>query len=143
MLKAVTTERDIGAIHDTLFAQGIWTKSMLKTYLRCPIQFERRYVYGEKEPPGWALGVGIMSDVLLQRWGERELEGKNLPDEEARQILHEQWKAEGLDAMKPRISLAPSAMRRPPSPSGPGEARPRRAGVGLCGRSPTDQESGI
>ena len=101
MLKAVTTERDIGAVHDTLFRKGIWTKSMLKTYLRCPVQFERRYVYGEKEPPGWAMALGTVSDRMLQVWGERTMAVKVFTDEEAREILHEDWKAEMTGLVPP------------------------------------------
>ena len=92
VLKAVKTARDIGATHDMLFEKGIWTKSMLKTYLRCPVTFEQRYVYGAKEPPGWAMALGNLSDNMLQVWGERTMAAKPFPDEEAREYLHESWK---------------------------------------------------
>jgi len=99
MLVAAESARDIGATHDMLFQRGIWTKSMVKSYLRCPASFEQRYVYGKKEPPGWALAIGSVNDSLFDAWGRRYLETKeSLPAQEARQILSDCWQREVKEA---------------------------------------------
>lgn len=91
MLKAASS-RDISATHDALFAKGIWTKSMVKMYLRCPVQFEQRFVLGRKEAPRWALAVGSVADGLFQEWGRRALAGASLTPAEARDALSDLWK---------------------------------------------------
>lgn len=92
---------DIGTSHDELFAKGIWTKSMINTYMRCPVQFEQRYIYGRKEPPGWAMCVGIVADRLVQVWGERvmrrghlSLPEGDLSSMEVRDLLSTYWDQE-------------------------------------------------
>jgi hypothetical protein len=85
------TPLTIGEQHEALFARGIYTKSMLKTYFNCPVQFEQRYIYGRKEAPGWALGMGLTMHDLMEVWGTRKLSGEPLSEAEARQLLSDRW----------------------------------------------------
>lgn len=80
-------------VHDEFFKEGIWTKSMVNTYLSCPIKFEQRYIKGIKSPPGFATVIGLTMHDLLEVWGIRKIKGLPLNIEEAVQTLHDNWAA--------------------------------------------------
>ena len=93
-------ERNIADIHDDLFAKGIFTKSMIKSWIRCPQAFEQRYVYGRREKPGFALQYGSLGHWMMEEWGKAELEKLPLIEEELHQQLHDRWVREEIRAPK-------------------------------------------
>ncbi len=79
-------------IWQRLFDQGIYTKSMLKTYLRCPEDFYQQYVLGREQAPSWFTSLGKSMHDLLELWGQRLLVGnKRVDPKEARQLLSDGW----------------------------------------------------
>ncbi|MHA2064656.1 MAG: PD-(D/E)XK nuclease family protein [Candidatus Thorarchaeota archaeon] len=88
----VPAEHHRSSIHDDLFRRKIYTKSMFNSYRRCPVAFEMRYVRGEKSPPSFALGEGLLGHHLLERfntWFITHQQG--IPLEEAEAILHDNF----------------------------------------------------
>lgn len=82
----------VGEVHEILWSNQILTKSMVNGFLKCGIQTERRRVYGEKEPPGIAMGMGSNYHLLMDVWAKRVIERKAVPTQaEAMELLNDNW----------------------------------------------------
>jgi len=101
---AARTERGhqthIGQTHKRLFEQGIWTKSMLAKYKRCPEEFYREFVLGIESIPTWHMRLGNSMGDLMEEWGRRHLRGEKLPPVEAGAFLETRW-AENMAGLEP------------------------------------------
>ena len=82
----------VGQIHEILWSNQILTKSMVNGFLKCGIAVERRRVYGEKEPPGIAMGMGSNYHLLMDEWAKRLIAEQPVPSqEEAMALLNDNW----------------------------------------------------
>lgn len=101
---AVKTDRGhqthIGQTHKRLFEQGIWTKSMLQKYKRCPEEFYQEFVLGIEPVPTWHMRLGNSMGDLMEEWGKRHLRGEKLPTADAMAFLANRW-AENMKGLEP------------------------------------------
>lgn len=104
-----THQSHIGQTHKRLFEQGIWTKSMLQKYKRCPEEFYQEFVLGIEPVPTWHMRLGNSMGDLMEEWGRRRLRGEKLLTGDAAKFLAERWDAnmKGLvpppEAEKPEV----------------------------------------
>lgn len=84
--------KDIGSVHDSLFKKGIWTKSMVQTYIKCPELFRLRYVEGQREAPGYYTVLGKSPHEVLEVLGRQEIDGLGVwTTDQIKAALSERW----------------------------------------------------
>jgi hypothetical protein len=111
-MSTVTVPKSIAEWHDTLWEKGIYTKSMVTQFFKCPIQTERRHVYGEKFPPGFVVMMGSTYARLMEEWGKRHLEGKFLEEGEVPELVHDYWKERMSNVDEPEAKDAVLAVEK-------------------------------
>jgi hypothetical protein len=70
---------------------GHLSASSIGMLLRCPRQFQRRYLFGEKERPGEGMVVGdFFHETMEWNYGQKILSGTDYPLSDAIQYLHDE-----------------------------------------------------
>src|SRR5207247_1670695 len=69
--------------------------SSVDTYLRCPEQWRRRYILGERRPPGVALIEGTSHHTAMEADNKNKIaKGKQLKASDLTEIFREKFNAE-------------------------------------------------
>ena len=111
-LKVILPGMSIGEIHDSLWERGIYTKSMVTQFFKCPIQTERRHVYGEKYAPGFVVMMGSAYASLMEYWAKKHLAGEFLEDGEVVDVTNDIWARKMADVEEPEAKDAILAIEK-------------------------------